>query len=181
MKKFTILIFVIALVLFLEACASNAKETPQAVKNLEKFKFVTIDHPNNPAPSFTLADDKGVKFTDNDLKGKVYVMQGFAPGCSSCAREIATLNKVYNKFKDKGLEIISLDVASEDISGAIATKKQFNGGDWHWAVDLDNVAVKFEIRTLESTYIVDKEGIIRYKDESISDPNILSQEIEKLI
>ena len=108
-------------------------------------------------------------------------MQGFAPGCSSCAREIATLNKVYNKFHDKGLEIVSLDVASEDISGAIGTKKQFNGGDWHWTVDLDNVAVKFGIRTLESTYIIDKEGIIRYKDEVISDSDVLFQEIEKLM
>ena len=181
MKKYTILIFVITLVLFLEACTSNTKESHLAVKNLEKFKLVAIEHPNISAPSFALTDDKGVKFTNNDLKGKVYVVQGFAPGCSSCAREIATLNKVYDKFKDKGLEIISLDVASEDISGALATKKQFNGGDWHWTVDLDNVAVKFEIRTLESTYIVDKSGIIRYKDEVISDPNTLSQEIKKLI
>ena len=84
-------------------------------------------------------------------------------------------------FRSKGLEIISLDIASNDISGAIETKKQFNGGDWLWTVDLDNVAVKLEMRTLESTYIVDKEGIIRYKDETISDSNILSQEIEKLI
>ena len=154
---------------------------PQAIKNLQKFKFATIEHPNIPAPSFALTDDKGSKFTNNDLKGKVYILQGFAPGCSSCAREIATLNKVYNKFHEKGLEIISLDVASDDISGAIETKKQFNGGDWHWVVDLDNVAVKFGIRTLESTYIVDKEGIIQYKDETISDSDVLSQEIEKLI
>ena len=175
------MIIFIVTILFLSGCSSKTQETSQALKNLEKFKFVTVEHPNLPTPSFTLTDDKGNKFTNNDLKGKVYIIQGFAPGCSSCAREIATLNKVYNKFHDKGLEIISLDVASEDISGAIGTKKQFNGGDWHWTVDLDNVAVKFGIRTLESTYIIDKEGIIRYKDEVISDSDVLSQEIEKLI
>ena len=181
MKKSTILFFVIALVLFLEACASNIREAPQAVKNLQKFKFATIEHPNNPVPLFTLTDDKGNKFTNSGLIGKVYILQGFAPGCSSCAREIATLNKVYNKFHNKGLEIISLDVASEDISGAIATKKQFNGGDWRWTIDTDNVAINFGIFTLESTYIGDKEGLIRYKDETISDADILSQEIEKLV
>ena len=174
------MIVVIATILFLSGCSSKT-EVPQAVKNLEKFKFVTIENPNIPAPSFTLTDNKGKTFTSNDLKGRVYIVQGFAPGCSSCAREIATLNKVYEKFHDKGLEIISLDIASDDINGAIATKKQFNGGDWRWAVDLDNVAIKFEMRTLESTYIMDKEGIIRYKDETISDADILSQEIEKLI
>lgn len=177
-KKY--LLSFIFVVLFTLSCA-KAQETPQAVKNLEKFKFVTIEHPNEPAPHFKLADDKGKTFTSDDLKGKVYILQGFAPGCSSCAREIATLNKVYDKFKDKGLEIISLDVASEKIDGAIETKKQFNGGDWHWTIDTDNVAVNFRIATLESTYIVDKEGIIRYKDESISNADILFQEIEKLI
>ena len=170
--------------LFLLGCNTNNlanQEAPQALKNLQKFKFATIEHPNNPAPSFTLTDDKENKFTSNDLKGKVYILQGFAPGCSSCAKEIATLNKVYDNYHNKGLEIISLDVASEDISGAISTKKQFNGGDWHWTINTDNVAVNFGIATLESTYIVDKEGVIRYKDETISDADILSQEIEKLV
>ena len=166
---------------FIIGCTTKTQEVPQAIKNLEKFKFVTIEHPNEAAPSFTLTDDKGKIFTNNNLKGKMYILQGFAPGCSSCAREIATLNKVYDKFKDKGLDIISLDISSETIDGALETKKQFNGGDWIWTIDTDNVAVKFEMRTLESTYIVDKDGIVRYKDESITDPNILSQEIEKLI
>ena len=182
-KKYFIWIFA-TFFLFLLGCSTTTRQTddtPQAVKNLQKFKLVTIEHPNTPAPSFTLTDDKGNTFTSNDLKGKVYILQGFAPGCSSCAREIATLNKVYEKFKDKGLEIISLDIASETIDGAINTKKQFNGGDWRWTLDTDNVAIKFEMRTLESTYIVDKQGIIRYKDESISNSDILSQEIEKLI
>ena len=184
MNNKKIFFYLIIISVFLLGCNTNNsanQESHQAIKNLQKFKFVTIEHPNNPAPSFALTDDKGNKFTSNDLKGKIYIVQGFAPGCSSCAREITTLNKVYDKYKDKGLEIISLDVASEDISGAIDTKKQFNGGDWHWTVDLDNVAVKFEMRTLESTYIVDKEGVVRYKDETISDADILSQEIEKLI
>ena len=184
MNNKKILFYLILILVFLLGCNANNsanQEVPQALKNLEKFKLVTIEHPNIAAPSFTLTDGKGNKFTNNDLNGKVYIVQGFAPGCSSCAREIATLNKVYNKYHDKGLEIISIDVASEDIKGALYTKKQFNGGDWYWTVDLDNVAVKFGIRTLESTYIVDKDGIIRYKDEIISDPNVLFQEIEKLI
>ena len=181
MKHKHLLLFFIAIMLTLLGCSSKTQETPQAVKNLQKFKFVTIEHPNIQAPSFALIDDKGNTFTSSDLKGKVYILQGFAPGCSSCAREIATLNKVYEKFHDKNLEIISLDIASEDIRGALDTKRQFNGGDWHWTLDADNVAIKFEMRTLESTYIIDKAGIIKYKDESISDSNILSKEIEKLI
>ncbi len=179
-KKALLIIFAI-FALFLIGCSTKTQETPTAVQNLQKFAFATIEHPNAPAPSFKLKDSKGNTFTDNDLKGKVYIIQGFAPGCSSCAQEIATLNNVYNKYHNKGLEIISLDISSEDLSGAIETKERFNGGDWHWTIDTDNVAVKLAMKTLESTYIIDKEGIMRYKDESLSKSDILSQEIDKLI
>ena len=167
--------------IFLSACASKSDGVPAAVRNLEKFKFATIDHPNITAPSFTLTDNKDNKISNEMLKEKVYIVQGFAPGCSSCAREIATLNNLFSKYHDKGLEIISLDVSSNDISGTLDTKQKFNGGDWHWAIDTDDVAVKFGIASLESTYVVDKNGIITYKDETISDVDILSQEIEKII
>lgn len=181
MIKRNILFF--GIVLLLAGCSTdkNIQETPQAVKNLEKFKLATIEHPNTEAPYFALTDNKQNKFTGNDLKGKVYIVQGFAPGCSSCAREIATLSKIYSQFKDKGLEIISLDIVSEDIGGALDTKERFNGGDWRWTIDTDDVAVKFGMSTLESTFIVDKEGVIRYKDESLIDSNTLAKEIGKLI
>ena len=175
-KILLILIFAI----FIIGC-TKAEEVPAAVKNLERFKYVTIEHPNTKAPSFILNDDKGNKFTDQDLKGKIYIIQGFTPGCSSCAREIATLKGVYEKFKDKNLEIISIDIGSNDINGALDTKERFDGGDWIWTFDSDDVAIKLEMKTLESTYIIDKEGIIRYKDESLSDLKTLSEEIEKLI
>lgn len=181
MKSKFLLVSFVAIALFLLGCSTATQQAPDPLKNLQEFIVGAPEYPNKPAPSFTLTDDKGVTFTENDLKGKVYMLQGFAPGCSSCAREIGTLSKVYEKFHDKGLEIISLDVLSEDINGALDTKEQFQGGDWRWTVDLDNIAVKFGMRTLESTYIVDKEGVIRYKDEIISDANALAKEIEKLI
>ena len=173
-------IFFISITIFLLGC-NTTTQAPDPLKNLQKFTVGAPEYPNKLALSFTLTDDKGNILTNDNLKGKVYILQGFAHGCSSCAREIATLSKVYDKYTGKDIEIISLDVLSEDINGAMDTKEQFNGGDWRWAVDLDNVAVKFGMRTLESTYIVDRDGIIRYKDEIISDPNALAQEVEKLI
>ena len=181
MKHKNLIIILVTIAIFLLGCNTTTQQAPDPLKNLQKFTVGAPEYPNIPVPSFTLTDDKGNTLTNDNLKGKTYMIQGFAPGCSSCAREIATLSKVYERLHDKGLEIISLDVLSEDINGALDTKEQFQGGDWHWTVDLDNVAVKFGMRTLESTYIIDKEGVIRYKDEIISDPNDLAQEIEKLI
>ena len=180
MNKIILFLVLTIFIVFLSACASKSDEAPAAVKNLERLKFATIEHPNIAAPSFTLTDDKNNKISNEALKGKMYIVQGFAPGCSSCAQEIATLSRLYDKYHSKGLEVISLDVASSDISGALETKKKFNGGDWHWAIDTDDVAIKFKIATLESTYLVDQQGVIRYKDESLSDFDVISKEIEKL-
>src|SRR3989338_7725993 len=174
-------IILILLIVLLVGCTQKAEQVPKAVSNLEKFKMATIEAPNIPAPNFKLTDSNGKELTNENLKGKVYILQGYTYGCTSCAEEIATLNKIYTKYKDKGVEIISMDIVSEDIEIALETKKKYNGGDWHWALDSDNVAVKLEMKSLESTYIIDKEGIIRYKDETLSDANILSKEIEKLI
>src|SRR3989338_1749053 len=174
------IIILILLIVLLAGCTQTS-EKPDALKNLEKFKMATIEAPNIPAPNFKLTDSNGKELTNENLKGKVYILQGYTYGCTSCAEEIATLNKIYTKYKDKGVEIISMDIVSDDIEIALETKKKYNGGDWHWALDSDNVAVKLEMKSLESTYIIDKEGIIRYKDETLSDANILSKEIEKLI
>jgi len=170
----------ILLIFLVIGCTTN-NQTPKAVLNLEKFRTATIEAPNIPAPNFKLTDSNGNELTNENLKGKIFILQGYTYGCTSCAEEIAALNKIYIKYKDNGVEIISMDIVSEDIETALETKKKYNGSDWHWVLDNDNVAVKFEMKTLESTYIVDKDGIIRYKDESISDANILSKEIEKLI
>lgn len=178
MKKL-ILSSILFIMILTIGCTAN--KTPKAVLNLEKFKTATIEAPNISAPNFKLTDSNGNELTNENLKGKIYLLQGYAYGCTSCAREVATLNQIYTNYKDKGVEIISMDIVSEDLATALETKKIYNGGDWHWVLDDDNVAVKFEMKSLESTYIIDKDGIIRYKDEAISDADILSKEIEKLI
>ncbi|HLC61354.1 MAG TPA: TlpA disulfide reductase family protein [Candidatus Nanoarchaeia archaeon] len=174
-------IILILLIVLLVGCTQKAEQVPKAVSNLEKFKMATIESPNIPAPNFKLTDSNGNELTNENLNGKVYLLQGYTYGCTSCAEEVATLNKIYTKYNGKGVEIISMDIVSEDIETALETKKKYNGGDWHWALDNDDVAVKFKMKSLESTYIIDKDGVIRYKDEAISDADVLSKEIEKLI
>ena len=182
-QHYSALIFVLA-ILILSGCSKNNSSDAHTDVH-ENFKTVGVinfvGYPNTEAPQFRLTDQNGKELTDENMKSKVYIIQGYSFGCSSCAQEVASLNKVWEKYKGKGIEIISMDLFSEDMESAMETKKLYNGGDWHWTLDNDDVAVKFAMASLETTLIVDKDGIIRYKDEIISNADDLSKEIDKLI
>ena len=175
------LMLILAIVLIiLSACAKTQLQIT-VPDNIKSNAMNFVEFPNVKAPDFKLIDQNGKELTTEKMKSKVYLIQGYSFGCSSCAQEVATLNKVWEKYKDKDVEIISMDLFSEDIKDALETKKLYHGGDWHWTLDKDNVAVKMGMTSLETTIIIDKDGIIRYKDEIISNSDDLSKEIDKLI
>ncbi|MGD8353946.1 MAG: redoxin domain-containing protein, partial [Pseudomonadota bacterium] len=61
------------------------------------------------APDFTLDSIDGTSVTLSDYFGKKVVMLEFwATWCNICVAEIPNLVKDYNKYKDKGFEIVAI-------------------------------------------------------------------------
>lgn len=62
------------------------------------------------APDFSLAslDNPKETFTTATFKGKYLLVDFWGTWCGWCVKELPTTHKVYAKFKDKGLEILSL-------------------------------------------------------------------------
>ena len=90
--------------------ALNSKLLPEQIKKRMKPKLVQLDTIGQPAPDFTgvanWINTKGVKLAD--LKGKVVVLDFFAPWCPPCRMAMPYLEKLYKQYKDKGLMIISI-------------------------------------------------------------------------
>lgn len=174
---------ILILTIIVTGCVKPDKPLEKAdpIANIKKSLLATIEHPNIPAPEFEFKDISGRVIKSSDLRNKVYIIQGFTYGCSSCERETATMNKVYSEFKDNGIEIISIDINGESDDFVRETKEKYNGGDWVWAVDRDNLGVKLGMRSLEATYLVDKNGIIVYADEILTDSEVLKEEVKKVI
>ncbi len=90
--------------------AMNNKQVPAQVKNRLKQKLVQLNLTNKTAPEITGVDTwintKGVKLSD--LKGKVVVLDFFAPWCAPCRAAMPYLEKLYSQYKNKGLVVISI-------------------------------------------------------------------------
>ena len=73
---------------------------------------------------------KEVKFSDYVGKGTYVLVDFWAPWCGPCRREIPNIQAVYEQYKDKGLEVLSLAVwESKPQSHTIETAAEL-GMDW---------------------------------------------------
>lgn len=68
--------------------------------------------PGQPAPDFTVAslDDPKVTFTKGSFQGKYLLLDFWGTWCTWCVKELPTTHKLYEIYKGKGLEILSLAV-----------------------------------------------------------------------
>jgi peroxiredoxin len=63
----------------------------------------------NPAPDFTRKDPVGKTIRLSDFKNKHFVLLDFwASWCAPCIKEIPKMKKLYDKYSEKGLVIISI-------------------------------------------------------------------------
>ena len=109
---------------------------------------------------FTVTDLKGDSIKLSSLKGKVLILDFWASWCGPCRFSNKYLVKLYSKYKDKGLEIlsVSLDEETKDWRKAV-TKDKIT---WIQGIDRGGwdamAAVKWQVDALPSSFIVNKNG-----------------------
>ncbi len=115
------------------------------------------------APVFSLSDINGKTWRfPEDLKGKVVAIRFWADWCKSCAEEMPVIERVYNKYKVKGLVILAVHIGEEKDS----VVKFVKGIKISYPVLIDPRAVvtgQYGVTGLPITFIIDRNGIIREK------------------
>ncbi len=133
-----------------------------------------------PAPEFKLTrlDDPGQTVGRADLLGKVWMLNVWASWCAPCREEHPL---VIDIAKRQLLPVYGLNYKDQ---GQAARAWLANLGDPYKAtlVDADGrVGIDFGVYGVPETFIVDREGIIRFKHTGPLTPEVLRTRIEPLV
>ncbi len=119
-------------------------------------------------PDFSAKTPEGDELALSDVlkKGKYTLIDFWAAWCAPCRRENPNLVKVYEKYHDKGLEMIGVSLDKEEADWLKAIEK--DKLTWHQISNLqfwnDPIAKQYQIRAIPASFIVDSEGKIVGKD-----------------
>ncbi len=133
------------------------------------------------APDFTLTTLDKETFKLSEKKGKTVIVFGVAGWCGECIPEGKALTQVKKDYVDKGVEIIGVAFTKGDNNDLLKQYKQVGGVDIPLALDTDNVANKYQITKLETTYIINKGGKIVYKDEQFTSYDDYKKELDQIL
>jgi peroxiredoxin len=119
--------------------------------------------PGDHAPEFRLQKMGGGFVRLSDLRGKVVMVHFWATWCPPCVEEMPTLEKLHHSLTDKDFEMLAVSV-DENGEGAVAPFIQKNNLDVPVLFDPGHeVAGLYGTYKFPETYIVDRNGVVRYK------------------
>jgi peroxiredoxin len=128
-----------------------------------------------PAPDFSIKDLQGNPLSLAAYKGKVLVINFWATWCPPCRREIPDFIAAYKELKGEGLEIIGVSV--DDMTAPVLldwTRKM--GINYPIALATPEILTAYEPgEYIPATIIVDRKGLIRFRQAEMMDKDKLVQ------
>ena len=117
------------------------------------------------AIDFTLTDLSGKKVTLSSFKNKKGVVLSFwATWCPYCVREIPKLKELHSKFSNRGLEIISINIAANDPISRVMEFEKRQKIPYSVLYDKDQTVSRiYAVSGIPVTLIIDPEGLIIFR------------------
>ncbi|MCK4538131.1 MAG: redoxin domain-containing protein [Candidatus Krumholzibacteria bacterium] len=124
--------------------------------------------------STNATDGKPISLTQ--YRGKVVLVDFWATWCAPCIAEMPHVKKVYEKYNPKGFEIIGISMDDSKVkldeyikNESIKWRQVFDGKGWK-----SELGQKYAIASIPTTFLLDREGVIRYK-------NLRGDDLEKAV
>lgn len=142
----------------LDQAKNRKKEILEGIAQAEKIAD------GKKTPDFAFPDVNGKKWGPKDFKGKYLIIDFWASWCGPCRQEIPHLKEVYKKYKDQGLEILSVSVDAKPIEWKKAMAEERMAWPQINAVESKPVMADYLFSGIPYLVVVDKEGKIVEKN-----------------
>ena len=171
------MLMTLLLVLPLANCG-NAEENPRSAPSAAAAIGIMT---GQRAPDFTLKDLSGKTFTLSELRGKKPVLLTFwATWCPACRQTIPLLSDLYRQYGPRGLELISINIATNDPLPRVQNFQEVNKMPYRILYDeKTEVSRAYGVFGIPTSLLIDREGIIQYRGNVL--PANISQILDKLL
>ena len=146
------------------------------------FKNTSYKNSDNVGPGFILMEINGENINSEKLKTKPTILWFMATWCPSCLSQSYDLNQLHKQFGDE-INIVAINLWTPSIIQKISDENNLDitqlpdpdtvmqlqkfkdkfGGDWLWVMDNGEVTMDYNIMTVDSTIVLNKDWIIIYE------------------
>lgn len=154
---------------------ATAKLTDGIKSTIEKMKRSDI---GGMAPDFSAPTPNGDMLSLKETLGKYTIIDFWASWCKPCRRENPNVVRVYEKYHDKGLNIISVSLDREGQKQRWLQAIEDDNMNWYHVSNLkfwqDPIARQYNVRSIPATFLLDEDG-------KIIDKNLRGPALERKI
>ena len=120
------------------------------------------------APDFEAPTPTGEMLSLKETMGKYTIIDFWASWCRPCRAENPNVVSVYNKYHDKGLNIISVSLDRAGQKDRWIQAIEDDKMDWYHVSNLkfwqDPIAKAYQVRSIPATFLIDENGTIVAKN-----------------
>ncbi len=136
-----------------------------------------------PAPPFRLPALQNDQPTSlNQFSGKVVYLDFWASWCAPCRTSFPLLNKMHEKLKTQGFEVVGINL-DEDKTNAEKFLKEFPIGFTVLRDAKGEWADQFVVESMPTSFLIDKKGVVQHIHHGFTsgDEKELEQKITTLL
>lgn len=134
---------------------------------------------NEPVKDFELSTIDGRKVKLSDLKGKIVMVNFWATWCKPCIQEMLMFVKIYEKYKERGFEILAITVDAVEDRPKVVTLAGEQKINFPILYD-QSVASLYGVSTFPTSIFIGKQGTVRYQNTGFS-PQTGERDLEIVI
>ncbi len=121
------------------------------------------------APDFALPRMGGGQLKLSELRGQVVLLDFWATWCQPCQQSMPAIERLYQKYKDRGFTVVSLNIEGARIEPKAKAFAEHYGLTFPVALGDNRVMDDYRVTTIPHLFVIDRKGIVRGYENGVVD------------